>query len=106
MAIQTASNTADAQGNYGISIPLNHRIDGVVLRKTLPGTDTKIRPTNTTAVLHIGTNINDTVEVILLQNGPKGGFSQLGSMHVDSTITFASVNGVIEALITTLDTPA
>ena len=51
----------------------------------------KIRPTNVTATI-----TSDTNTLILLKNGPKGGFTQGGSLGV----TAATVNDVVQAIIT------
>ena len=60
-------------------------ISGVTLRREIQG-GTRVRPTNVTAVLYVvtwgaGSSATDLIasridEVILLQNGPKGGFRQ------------------------------
>ena len=81
------------------------------------GNSVKIRPTNVTAVLYIeytggvdgdGNRIpNDYDEIILLQNGPKGGFNQLpAQLDVSNTDQFPNghttrrllVNGVVESV--------
>ena len=81
------------------------------------GNSIKIRPTNVTAVLYIeytggvdgdGNRIpNDYDEIILLQNGPKGGFNQLPTqLDVSNTDQFPNghttrrllVNGVVESV--------
>ena len=109
---------------------LTERIRTIALRRELPnesidsngnivqniGNSVKIRPTNVTAVLYIeytggvdgdGNRVPDDYdEIILLQNGPKGGFSQLPALLDTQTDDFPNghttrrllVNGVIESV--------
>ena len=94
-------------------------ITGVALSRTIQG-DVRIRPTNVTAVAYLVTftaaslptdhEVEDIVEFILIQNGPKGGFTQLGGLGAltvqdpdivgtaSSTVLF--VNEVVDAVIT------
>ena len=67
-----------------VTLADNEIITGVVLEKTIQD-GIKIRPTNTTATINIvpDTGTVDDAEragdkVILLHNGPKGGFTQSG----------------------------
>lgn len=53
--------------------------------------DIKVRPTNVTAVITAS-----NVDVILLKNGPKGGFSQ----KFTPGVTSATVNDVVAAILT------
>ena len=73
-------------------------ITGVALSRTVRGTDVKIRPTSVTANLIIEQPAGEYTEIIMLQNGPKGGFVQNGFQIGPHVSVF--VNGSVEAVIT------
>ena len=103
------------EGNFAAA----ESVTGVALSRTIQG-GVKVRPTNVTAVAYLVTftagstttnhEVEDIVEFILIQNGPKGGFIQLGGLGElttqnpdivgtgGSTVLF--VNEVVDALIT------
>ena len=64
------------------------------------GDSVDVRPTNVTATLNIVRTNDPDSQIILLKNGPKGGFSQefgLGTLRSGETL---SVNDVVEAVLT------
>ena len=109
------SNLHAIEGNFAAT----ENITGVALSRTIQG-DVKIRPTNVTAVAYLVTftadslttdhEVEDIVEFILIQNGPKGGFTQLGGLGALSaqnpgtigtpSTTVLFVNEVVDAVIT------
>ena len=90
--------------NGRITLTASETVIGVELRKTinLGGDDatagtTKVRPTNVTATIAAepGADV-DPSGVVLLHNGPQGGFTQ----QFKGAAGDYEVNAVIEALIT------
>ena len=89
-----------------------HDIDAIVLRRTLPGIGTKVRPTNVTAVVVFRfvhstaptTNPDIFAEIIVLHNGPHGGFDQLPlgfpTANAGYSLGNVYVNGVIQSIVT------
>ena len=108
---------------------LSEVVDTIVLRRELPndsldisgsivenGNSVKIRPTNVTAVLYVeysgGSNPTQYDEIIMLQNGPKGGFNQI-PVRLDAevsnfpgghTMRRLLVNGVVDSVYVTRTT--
>ena len=80
-----------------INIPPGETVQGVVLARTIQN-GVKVRPTNVTAVISFDVSGDENYEVIVLQNGPKGGFTQSFLMPTDALRVTA--NEVIRAVVT------
>ena len=89
----------DANGR--VAIVAGEIITGVALEREIQN-GVKVRPTNVTAVISTvagtGSTVSDTERnnsLILLQNGPKGGFTQTGNLAAGSYWVNDVVRGVI-----------
>ena len=100
----------------------SEHINGVSLRRSIMQNQVKVRPTNATAIAYLVTFHADSAaaegeriaskvtEVILMQNGPKGGFVQTGigfGAFDNNTGTIGApgevhlfVNEIVDAVIT------
>ena len=100
-----AIHTKDAAGRVALDNADN--IVGVILETTILNGSVKVRPTNTTAWINTaaGTGTVDDVErnqpkLILLYNGPKGGFTQGGVINDTSTVARYLVSENVRAVVT------
>lgn len=96
-----ALKSKDSNGR--IQLVAAESILGVVLETSILENTVRVRPTNTTATINIvaGTGAvtqdeRDASKLILLHNGPHGGFTQGGALGAGSYL----VNDVVAALIT------
>ena len=83
--------------NGEINIPPGETVQGVILNRTIQD-GVKVRPTNVTAVISFDVSGDENYEVIVLQNGPKGGFTQQFLIPSDALRVHA--NEVIRAVVT------
>ena len=96
-------------GNGRVALTTTTNISGVILEEYLDGdrSSAKIRPTNTTAWISTVPGTGATIaaaeleapKAILLQNGPKGGFTQ-GGIVANADADYL-VSGNVRAVITT-----
>ena len=95
-----AINTKDTDGR--VTLVATEVVTGVILERTIQQNTVRIRPTNTTATINIvaatGTVTQaerDAAKLILLHNGPKGGFTQTGAPGAGDFLVSDNVAAVI-----------